>query len=117
MTGGLMNLVAYGNENLLFNGNPKKTFFKATYNKYTNFGLQHFRIDFEGTKILNDKTNSMLEFKIPRYAELLFDTYLVINLPNIYSPFYNFEVEEGAASSLPKMAIISHPISLDGLKN
>ena len=50
MTGGLMNLVAYGNENLLFNGNPKKHFFKATYNKYTNFGLQHFRIDFEGTK-------------------------------------------------------------------
>ena len=36
MTGGLMNLVAYGNENLLFNGNPKKTFFKATYQKYTN---------------------------------------------------------------------------------
>lgn len=99
MTGGLMNLVAYGNENLLFNGNPKKTFFKATYNKYTNFGLQHFRIDFEGTKILNDRTNSVLEFKIPRYAELLFDTYLVVNLPNIYSPFYNFEAEEGLTAS------------------
>ena len=28
MTGGLMNLVAYGNENLLFNGNPKKHFLK-----------------------------------------------------------------------------------------
>ena len=26
MTGGLMNLVAYGSENLLFNGNPKKHF-------------------------------------------------------------------------------------------
>ena len=57
MTGGLMNLVAYGSENLLFNGNPKKTFFNATYQKYTNFGLQRFRIDFNGTKILNDKTN------------------------------------------------------------
>ena len=54
MTGGLMNLVAYGSENLLFNGNPKKTFFKATYQKYTNFGLQRFRIDYEGTKILNE---------------------------------------------------------------
>jgi len=94
MTGGLMNLVAYGNENLLFNGNPKKTFFKAVYKKYTNFGLQRFRIDFEGSKILNEKTNTVLEFKIPRYAELLSDTYLVINLPNIYSPFYNFNAEE-----------------------
>lgn len=94
MTGGLMNLVAYGNENLLFNGNPKKTFFKAVYKKYTNFGLQRFRIDFEGSKILNEKTNTVLEFKIPRYAELLYDTYLVINLPNIFSPLYNFNAEE-----------------------
>ena len=99
MTGGLMNLVAYGSENLLFNGNPKKTFFKATYNKYSNFGLQRFRIDFEGTKILNEKTNTVYNFKIPRYGDLLHDTYLVINLPNIYSPLYNFEAEEGATES------------------
>jgi len=89
-----MNLVAYGSENLLFNGNPKKTFFNATYQKYTNFGLQRFRIDFEGTKILNDKTNTILQFKIPRYSELLMDTYFVFNLPDIYSPFYNFQSEE-----------------------
>jgi hypothetical protein len=95
MTGGLMNLVAYGNENLLFNGNPKKTFFKTVYKKYTNFGMQRFRIDFKGKKILNDKTNTVLEFKIPRYAELLHDTYLVINLPDIYSPIYNYHAEEG----------------------
>ncbi len=98
MTGGLMNLVAYGSENLLFNGNPKKTFFKATYKKYTNFGLQRFRIDFEGNKILNEKTNTILDFKIPRYAEMLYDTYLVINLPNIYSPFYHYNTEEGVAN-------------------
>ena len=93
-----MNLVAYGSENLLFNGNPKKTFFNATYQKYTNFGLQRFRIDYEGTKILNDKTNTILQFKIPRYSELLMDTYFVFNLPDIYSPFYHFETEEGPES-------------------
>ena len=96
MTGGLMNLVAYGNENLLFNGNPKKTFFKATYQKYTSFGLQRFRIDYEGTKNLNEKTNTILEFKIKRYAELLGDTYLVFTLPTIYSPIYHYETEEGS---------------------
>ena len=42
MTGGLLNLTAYGNENIILNGNPKKTFFRATYNKYTNFCLQRF---------------------------------------------------------------------------
>ena len=95
MTGGLMNIVAYGNENLLFNGNPKKTYFKATYQKYTNFGLQRFRIDFEGAKNLSEKTNTTFNFKIPRYAEMLYDTYLVINLPNIYSPIYHYNTEEG----------------------
>ena len=39
-----------------------------------------------------------MNFKIPRYAELLYDTYLVINLQNIYSPLYNFQAEEGTAS-------------------
>ena len=31
MGGGLLNLVAYGNKNIITNGNPSKTFFKATY--------------------------------------------------------------------------------------
>tara|TARA_Y100000389_G_C17453604_1_gene516500 strand:- start:1259 stop:2893 length:1635 start_codon:yes stop_codon:yes gene_type:complete len=86
MTGGLMNLVGIGNENIIINGNPKKTYFKATYNKHTNFGLQRFRIDFEGARVLNFTTPTVLEFKIPRYAELLHDTYICVTLPHIYSP-------------------------------
>mgnify|MGYP003352102290 CR=1 FL=1 len=39
MAGGLLNLVAEGNQNVFLTGNPKKTFFKATYTKYSNFGL------------------------------------------------------------------------------
>ena len=42
MPGGLLNLVAYGNLNVIINGNPTKTFFKTKYAKYTNFGLQKF---------------------------------------------------------------------------
>ena len=37
---------------LYLNGNPKKTFFKATYNKYTNFGMQRFRLDYDGQRRL-----------------------------------------------------------------
>ena len=29
MPGGLLNLIAYGNQNIILNGNPKKTFSKA----------------------------------------------------------------------------------------
>ena len=49
MAGGLMNLVSEGQQNIILNGNPSKTFWKGVYQKYTNFGKQNFRLDFEGT--------------------------------------------------------------------
>ena len=91
MGGGLLNLTAYGNENVIINGNPKKTFFKAVYKKHTNFGLQRFRVDYKGSRILNYNTPTVLDFKIPRYAELLYDSYVCITLPDIWSPFHEFD--------------------------
>ena len=85
MPGGLLNLVSYGNQNIMINGNPTKTMFKTTYAKHTNFGLQKFRLDYEGSKTLNITTTSHFDFKVPRYADLLMDTYLVVQLPDIWS--------------------------------
>lgn len=86
MPGGLMQLVSEGQQNIILNGNPSKTFFKTSYAKYTNFGLQKFRVDFEGAKTLRLSEQSYFTFKIPRYADLLMDCYLSIDLPNIWSP-------------------------------
>jgi hypothetical protein len=86
MPGGLLNLIAYGNQNIFLNGNPSKTMFKCKYAKYTNFGLQKFRTDFEGLRTLRLNDSSQFKFKISRYAELLMDTYLVVSMPNIWSP-------------------------------
>jgi len=81
-----MNLVSVGQQNIILNGNPSKTFFKSTYAQYTNFGLQKFRVDFEGSKTLRLSEPSTFTFKIPRYADLLMDCYLTIAMPNIWSP-------------------------------
>ena len=86
MPGGLLNIISYGSQNIIINGNPSKTFFKCVYSKYTNFGLQNIRIDFNGQRILKLNESSTFSFKIPRNAELLLDTYLVFNLPDIWSP-------------------------------
>lgn len=86
MAGGLLNLVAYGNQNIILNGNPSKTFFKCTYAKYTNFGLQKFRVDYDGLRTLRMTEPSIFQFKMPRYGDLLMDTYLVVKLPTIWSP-------------------------------
>jgi hypothetical protein len=86
MAGGLLSLVSEGQQNVILNSNPSKTFWKATYAKYTNFGLQKFRVDFEGAKTLQLTEDSVFNFKIPRYADLLMDSYLSVALPNIWSP-------------------------------
>ena len=84
MPGGLLNLVAYGNENIILNENPSKTFFKSVYRKYTNFGLQTFRLDHTGTNHIQENVKSTFKFKVKRYGDLLHDTYLSITLPDIY---------------------------------
>lgn len=89
MAGGLLNLVSVGNNNLILTGSPTKTFFKVIYSKYTNFGLQKFRIDYDGLRDLRINSPSQYTFKIPRNADLLMDTYLCMFLPDIWSPIYH----------------------------
>jgi hypothetical protein len=86
MGGGLLNIISYGNQNIMLNGNPSKTFFKTVYAKYTNFGLQKFRIDYEGQRGLKLNEDTHLTFKLPRHGELLMDSFLVFQLPDIWSP-------------------------------
>jgi hypothetical protein len=86
MAGGLLNLVATGQQNIILNNNPEKSYWKTTYKRYTNFGKQNFRLDYEGTPTLNLTTESTFTFKVKRYADLLMDCYISIKLPNIWSP-------------------------------
>lgn len=88
MPGGLMNLVSQGQQNVILNSNPSKSFFKCAYKKYTNYGKQNFRIDYDGSPELSLTTESTFTFKIKRYADLLMDCYICINLPNIWSPVF-----------------------------
>ena len=89
MAGGLLNIISVGSNNIFLTGNPTKTFFKVVYSKYTNFGLQKFRIDYDGQRDLRLNEPSSFTFKIPRNADLLMDTYLVVSLPDIWSPIMN----------------------------
>jgi hypothetical protein len=93
MAGGLLNLIALGNQNIILTGNPTKSFFKSTYSKYTNFGLQKFRIDQVGQTELDVNKISKFSFKIMRYGDLLMDMYLVVKLPKIWSPILKYNNE------------------------
>ena len=89
MPGGLLNLIAVGQQDIILNGNPKKTFWKTSYSKYTNFGMQKFRLDFNGMRKLRLNDSSKFTFKFPRYGDLVMDSYLVINLPHFLHILYS----------------------------
>ena len=89
MAGGLLNLVSGGTQNVIMYGNPQKTYWTSTYKQLTNFGLQNFRLDYEGLRQLQLTSDTTYVFKIKRYAELLTNTIFTIQLPDIYSPVYN----------------------------
>lgn len=95
MSGGLLNLVSENSFSDILFGNPQKTLFKVKYCKITNFGLQHLRLDYLGSRDLRLTEESTFVFKVKRYAELLMDTYLVVNLPDIWSPVYYPNTKNG----------------------
>jgi hypothetical protein len=88
MGGGILNIAAIGDRDAIIIGNPEKSFFKAAYVKHTPFGTQKFKVDFEGSRGLRLAEDSVFSFKVPRYADLLMDTYLCVDMPNIWSPIH-----------------------------
>ena len=88
MPGGLLNIIAITSETYYLIGNPSTTFFYTTYNHFCNFGKQKFRVDYFGNNNLQQTTSTDITFQIPRYGDLLTDTYLVVTLPHIFSPIY-----------------------------
>ena len=74
MGGGLMQLVAYGAQDIYLTGNPQITFFKIVYRRYTNFSMETIRQYFDGTVGANQRVVA----KITRNGDLIYDCFLKI---------------------------------------
>ena len=85
MAGGLMQLVAYGAQDLYLTGNPQMTFFKMVYKRYTNFSMEYIRQDFNKKPSFNETNTTILTAKIGRNGDLIGDMYVVFDLPPIFS--------------------------------
>ena len=82
-----MQLVGKGAQDQLVVGNPSFTHFKAVYKRHTDFAMEHFRLHFRSKNMSLPPSGSLtLTAKVERYAQLLHDCYLSIQLPDIYSP-------------------------------
>jgi hypothetical protein len=51
MTGGLVQLVAFGAQDVYLTGSPQITFFKVVYRRHTNFANEHIDLTFSGGNV------------------------------------------------------------------
>jgi hypothetical protein len=79
MGGGLMQLVAYGAQDVYLTGNPQITFWKVTYRRYTNFAIESIEQTFNGQADFGRRVQCV----ISRNGDLAYRTYLQVTLPEI----------------------------------
>ena len=79
MGGGLMQLVAYGAQDVYLTGNPQITFWKVTYRRYTNFAMESIEQTFNGQADFGRRVTCT----ISRNGDLAYRTYLQVTLPQI----------------------------------
>ena len=83
MGGGLLQLRAYGTENLYLNGNPQVSFFKMAYKRHTHFGIQPIEVPFETLDSIAYATPTRIKMKIPRNADMMSKFFLNVTIPQI----------------------------------
>ena len=82
MGGGLMQLVAYGAQDIYLTGNPQITFFKVVYRRHTNFSMEAIEQTFNG----NPDFGRKVVCTISRNGDLIHRVYLQVGLPSVLKP-------------------------------
>jgi len=72
MGGGLLQLVAYGAQDVYLTGNPQITFFKVVYRRHTNFSIESIQQTFNGNATLGQRVTC----QISRNGDLVHKLYL-----------------------------------------
>ena len=85
MGGGLMQLVAYGAQDVYLTGNPQITFWKVTYRRHTNFAMESIEQTFNGQADFGRRVTCT----ISRNGDLAYRTYLQVTLPEINQQMAN----------------------------
>ena len=92
MGGGLLQLVAYGAQDVYLTGNPQITFFKVVYRRHTNFAIEAIGQTFNGTPGYGNRVTC----QISRNGDLVHRMYLSLQMPDastkLLCPFYGHRV-------------------------
>tara|TARA_Y100001935_G_scaffold255363_1_gene267957 strand:- start:10990 stop:12921 length:1932 start_codon:yes stop_codon:yes gene_type:complete len=77
MGGGIMQLVAYGAQDIYLTGNPQITFFKIVYRRHTNFSMETIKQNISGQSFIGvDNINNKATVTISRNGDLVTGIYV-----------------------------------------
>lgn len=79
MAGALLQLVAYGAQDVFLTGTPEITYWKISYRRYTNFAMESIEQTFSGQADFGRRVTCT----ISRNGDLCYRTYLQVTLPEI----------------------------------
>jgi hypothetical protein len=108
MAGGLMQLVAYGAQDVYLTGNPKVTFFQAVYRRHTNFAMENIEQTVNGTA----GNSGRVSVTVARNGDLVADMYVEMKAANLA----NITANAGALSNewVAERAIKDVELSIGG---
>ena len=86
MTGGLLQLKFKGSQDKFLTTNPKISFFKTTYKKYTNFSIETRDEKF----INNCDFGKTVILTIPRLGDLMSRMCLIVELPKLSDSIFKW---------------------------
>ena len=84
-SGGLMQLVAYGAQDVYLTANPQVTFFKQLYRRHSNFAMESIEQTFNGVANFGKRVQAT----ISRNGDLITRVYLQVTLPAIDDSILN----------------------------
>ena len=120
MGGGLMQLVAYGAQDVYLTGSPQITFFKVVYRRHTNFSVEGIQQTFNG----NADYGRTVTCSVNRNGDLITKVYLVVedegpgfnekNINQVFERFYSNRPEKFGKHSGLGLNIVKNITELHG---
>jgi len=107
MSGGLVQLIAYGAQDIYLTGNPNITYFKVVYRRHTNFAIEAIEQVFNGEPNFGKR----VQCTISRNGDLINEVYLDVELPPLQTSYLNDPTQgEGDYDQLVYTNSIGHAL-------
>ena len=116
MGGGLMQLVAYGAQDIYLTGNPQITFFKVVYRRHTNFSMETISQSLDGNATIGTSQNEA-SCTISRNGDLIHKMYITVLSANSTGINFGSEIVQSAELEIGGQKIDKHTAEWNNVWN